>query len=154
MIDGDIFGWRWKDEKHHADSGPYRSYHCKSRIAVVEGGRLYDTYWHGRGDSSLLDPDRVVLTLKGNLNDLVEVPYYFAPFYRREDLVDMRHANNTNGKIYRKPEAVRDPQTMLELAAYERKEAESAIRAAQFRIEHVDQQIERINTGKIDEVTL
>jgi len=117
MREGDIYRWRWADPERDADCGPFRSYHCLSQLAVVRSGKLTDTYWPGTGNH-VLDPAKVTLTFIGNIADLVEIRAYDIPYYRREDIVDMRHANNSYGPIYLRKGAQKDADTMLARAAH------------------------------------
>lgn len=111
LREGNIYHWRWADPAKDSDCGPYRSYHCYSQMAVVTNGQLVDTYWHCSGGDSVLDPEAVTLTLLGNVNELVEIQRHDLPYYRHEDIVDMRHSNNLRGPIYRRREAKRDAAT-------------------------------------------
>ena len=89
LQEGDIYRWRWADQAKDADCGPYRSYHCCSKLAVVRNGKLVDTFWYG-SDNKILDPAEVDLTLLGNVANLIEIRSYDIPYYRHADIVDMR----------------------------------------------------------------
>lgn len=133
MTEGDIFRWRYKDEKPE-DLGAYRRYHCRSQIAVFENGALRDTYW-GSPYDGILDPDAVILNFQGNRHAMEKIPHGERVFYRSEDLVDMRHMNNSRAPIYVKLGARRDVATMKAYFEYEIVRATSDISLAQCRID-------------------
>jgi hypothetical protein len=150
MHEGDIYFWRYLDEDGRGGVGPYGCYHCWSQKAVFRDGRLFDTYW---GDSSkVVNPDVVELTLKGNLADLTEISHYQAEFYNPRDIVDMRHANNSRGPVYRRNGASRCVKTIRDHLDGKISEAQSEIRMAQSRLDHYANQAEKIARGEIDEV--
>jgi len=112
---GDIFHWSWREEHWPRPNDYTLSYWCKSRIAVVVDNELYDTYWGDRSHG-WLDPERVDLDFKGNMNDYHEAKFGEHLYYAHEDKIDMRHPNNTNGKILIRNGAERSKVTMLEYA--------------------------------------
>lgn len=152
--EGDIYRWRWRDEGRHADSGPYRSYHCKSRIAVVHGGQLYDTFWSGFSYEHRVDPEKVILTYEGNPAEMTQIQPYNVPYYRREDIVDLRHSNNSGAPVYLRAGATRNAEVMLAEIAYRRDRAEAEIRSHQHTIERLDEAKALTESGKLDEVWL
>lgn len=151
--EGDIYRWRWADPAKDADCAPYRSYHCYSQLAVVRNGCAVDTFWHG-GDNKALDPCEVELTLLGNVADLVEIRSYDVVYYRREDIVDMRHSNNSHGPIYRRKGAERDAETMLELIDYRIDTSKREIEYAKQRIEMLEKDRARVMAGDLKTVHL
>ncbi|WP_299830621.1 hypothetical protein [uncultured Roseobacter sp.] len=150
MRDGDIYKWRWKDDQRDADCGLFGSYHCKSQLAICEGGRLFDTFWDlSPTDNSFLRQSDVVLTLLGNKNELTELkdnPEY----YRPEDLVCMKHSNSSGAPTYLKPGAVRDAATMLNLAQEKQDDAQRAIESAKRDLLRLQEAMEKIRTGDLD----
>lgn len=151
--EGDIYHWRWNRPDEDIDYGSYGSYHCCSQMAVVRNGRLMDTYWHGF-DNKVLDPAKVTLAFLGNTADLVEIRPCEVAYYRREDIVDMRHSNNSHGPIYRRKRAERDAATMLELVEHRLECSRREIDFAQRRIEQLTKDAEKIRAGKLQEVYL
>ena len=149
MLEGDVYDWRWADDAKHADCGPYRSYHCFSRIAVVKDGLLCDTFWLPPGTK--LSPDAVVLTLLGNLNDMTEIRESDARYYHSKDIVDMRHSNNSRASVYLKSGAEKDRDTMLEYIRRERDQAESEACFAASKIERMDGLEEMVIAGNLDD---
>lgn len=149
MKDGDVYFWRWKDDGRHKDCGSYGSYHCWSRIAVVKNGILCDTYWF---DCKSRVPEDVVIKWQGNIHEMTEINKHEAEYYRPEDKVDMRHANNSGGPIYLKAEAERNSDIMRELAEYQVERSESEIRMAESRIEQLNEAIAEINAGRLDSI--
>lgn len=153
LREGDIYRWRWADPAKDADCGPYRSYHCYSKMAVVRDGRIVDTFWFGP-DNKALDPETVTLTLLGNVNDLREIRPCDVAYYRREDIVDMRHSNNSHGPIYLRKDAERDAKTMMEIIEHRIESSEREIKFATDRIERLRKDAELVRQGRIGEVYL
>lgn len=153
LTEGDIYRWRWADPKLDADSGPYRSYHCCSQLAVVRSGRLMDTFWFG-SDNKVLDPSAVTLEFLGNTADLVGIRPCDVAYYRSDDIVDMRHSNNSHGPIYRRKDAERDQATMLELIERRLQECHHDIQFAEQRIRQLSSDAEKVRSGRLKEVYL
>lgn len=153
LREGDIYRWQWNRPDKDIDFGNYGSYHCCSQLAVFRNGRLTDTFWYG-GDNKVLDPAKVKLTFLGNTADLDEIRSYDVAYYRREDIVDMRHSNNSSGPIYRRKGAQRDAATMLELIEHRLECSHREIEFAQRRIEQLTKDAEKVRAGKLNEVYL
>lgn len=154
MREGDIYSWRWRDDKRHEDCGPYRSYHCRSRIAVVEDGRLYDTYWSFSGNEPEIKQDDVVLTLLGNKNDMTEIPASKLHYYKKSDIIDMRHSNNSTGPIYLKSGAQIDAATIRSEIERRIADAESTIRMQQESVRHLQSMMQHVDNGDLLSVWL
>lgn len=154
LREGDIYRWRWADPKLDANNHGSGSYHCKSRIAVVEGGRLHDTYWSSGGSDRWLDPEKVTLTFWANTADLAEISSYNVVYYRREDVVDLRHANNSRGPVYLRNGAKRNANTMLEVIVDRLEKAHRDLEWAKRHIEQLMLDSEKVRAGKLDEVYL
>jgi hypothetical protein len=152
--EGSIYRWRWADEKRDADRGSYGSYHCCSMWAVVRNGLLVDTFWHGQGDNKVLDPEQVVLTFVAHPDDLVETKSYDIPYYRPDDIVDMRHSNNSSGPIYRRKDAKRDAATMLEYVERKAEDARYQMESAARTIQDMNEKAEKIRRGELVDVWL
>lgn len=148
--EGDIFRWRWKNDVRHADNAPYRSYHCRSQIAVVRNGKLFDTFWGSPSYEHIISPDDVLLERQGNPEEMTKIHPADSHYYRREDLVDMRHSNNSRAPVYVKAGASRDPEVMAALVDYEIERRHSAIRSAQWDLERLADAKESIAAGKLD----
>ena len=147
LREGDIYRWRWNDEER-------RSYHCKSQIAIVKGGKLLDTYWFGYDESNLLRPEAVTLTFWANVDDLLVIHSGMTSYYRPEDVVDLRHANNSSGPVYIRKGAKRDAATMLEVVSGRIKDSEREIVWHQRQLEEFAKFQGLIRAGKLDEVWL
>jgi len=144
LTEGDVFFWSWRDLE--------RSHHCYSRIAIVKDGRLIDTYWGDMSSDRAIDPEKADLEFKGNLATLEEINPWRARYYRREDVVDMRHANSDRAPVYVKPGAQRDPEVMRELGRYMIERAESEINMARYRIESIEKSLRCIDAGDLQSV--
>lgn len=154
LREGDIYRWRWADQKKDADCGPYRSYHCKSQIAIVQDGHLHDTYWFGGGSERWINPRDVTLTFWANTADLTEINKHSVIYYRREDVVDLRHSNNSHGPVYLRNGAERDQVTMLKVIENRLDEARREIEWAQRRIEQLTKEADKVRAGNLSEVYL
>lgn len=149
MNEGDIYFWRYADDVGRTTSDLY---HCKSRKAVVVGGRLIDTFWSSGSDGTVLDPSRVVLEFKGNKSDLRTIREWEVKYYDEGDVVDMRHSNSYRAEIYVKATARRSRDAMLAHIANMRQEQESIIRSAQYRLELLERSAGDVEAGKLDDV--
>ena len=143
--DGDIYFWKWKDLL-----GRFMPYHCWSQKAVVRDGVLHDTYWSPQ--SHRVSLDKVVLFFVANINDLTEIRAQEAPYYRSDDVVDMRHENDSGAKVYVKTGAKRDPAAMKKLASHEIEHRKYEISSANNRIEELNVAIAAIDAGQLDDV--
>jgi hypothetical protein len=151
MREGDIYNWRWADSEKHADSANFRNYHCKSCIAEFDGKALTDTFWGSRTDGSWLNPEDVDLTLLGNKNDMTVLTDR-PEFYRPEDLVSMKHSNNSGAPIYLKAEAKRNAEVMRDLLRRKQEEKRYAIRSATQDLERLAVAERDIENGLIDKL--
>jgi hypothetical protein len=148
LEEGQTYRWWWKEEP----TGQW-TYWCKSNLAIVKNGRLYDTYWSSPSNEHELNPSKVNLTL---LCDSTWTPIqpYHKPYYKAEDVVDTRHANNSSAPVWLRPGAVKDPASIL--AEIERREADanSDIRMANWRLDELRKERDKLEAGSIDEVRL
>jgi hypothetical protein len=151
MREGDIYSWRWADSDKHADSAAFRNYRCKSCIAEYDGKSLTDTFWTSRTDGSWLNPDDVALTLLGNKNDMTVLADR-PEFYRREDLVSMKHSNNSGAPIYLKAGAKRNADVMRGLLHRKQEEKRYAIRSATQDLERLALAERDVENGLIDKL--
>ena len=150
LRDGDIYFWRWTPEVEER-RGQY-AYHCKSRKAVADNGRLIDTYW-GRGNTEYaLDFGDIDAVFQGNETDLRRIDRWTIDYYDPEDIVDLAHPNNSGAPVYIKPDATRSAARILEHLNYRREQAEYQIRSAQRNIELIAENIARVEAGDLDRV--
>ena len=153
LKDGQIYRWRWADDKRDSDCGPYGSYHCRSRIAIVQGGWLIDTFWHGTSSDGALNRDDVLIELIAD-QSWPTIKKWSLPYYDSSDVIDTRHANDGNAPIYLKPGATRSKQAIIESIDYRVQQAEQSIRSAQFELERLAQKRALAEEGKLDEIVL
>jgi hypothetical protein len=153
LTDGQIYRWRWADEKRDADCAPYRSYHCKSQIAVVKNGRLVDTFWFGGGDNSTLNPFEVVLTPFAD-EAWPKISEYQVRYYGREDVADTRHSNNSHAPIYLRPGAVRSADRIAEEIEWLERTALQEIRSAENSLEWIRGEKAKLESGDLEGVSL
>lgn len=153
LKDGQIYRWRWADDKRDADCGQYGSYHCRSRIAIVHGGKLIDTYWSGMISDGRLNKDDVLVELIAD-KSWQKIKKWDLPYYDSSDVIDTRHANDGNAPIYLKPGATRSKQAIIESIDYRVQQAEQNIRSAQFELERLAQKRVLAEEGRLDEIAL
>lgn len=148
--EGDIFHWRWTDAEYASRQKQCGStvYWCRSQIAVFEDGRLRDTYWYSGSENGGLDLGRIILTFKGNANEMKTIPVWEKVFYRPEDVVDMNHPNTSNAPVYVK--AGRDAETMTAFFAHEVERYESDLRSVEQNIAEYRAAIETVARGDLD----
>ena len=140
MKEGDIFFWRYKDETS-------RSYHCKSRIAIVTDGKLCDTFWGHSGDRRIVDPNEVDLEYKANMAELTPRSPSVMYRYADEDIVDLRHSNG--GTFYVKTGAQASCDKILAHIKEQREEYESQIRVAKWKLEQLDSAQREVEAGNL-----
>lgn len=150
VSDGDIFRWRYKDEKP-SDLGPYKRYHCKSQICVAKNGMLRDTYWHTGGSDEAwtyeVAQETLCLEYIGNFSDLQKTDEGKAEFYDDADCVNLNHPNSSRGNFYLRNGAARSRVKMLEVATYKKGRAESDARFASQEAARLGSAIEAIEAG-------
>lgn len=153
LKDGQMYRWHWADTARHADSGPYRSYHCKSQIAVVKDGMLIDTFWSDMSSERAVDPDLVELSFLCETS-WPTISMWKLPYYDPADIADTRHSNNSRAPIYLRPGATYSASRLLEEVAYREENARSDIASAERLLERLSRTRLLIETGKLDEVAL
>lgn len=157
--DGDIFRWRYKNEKpeHRREWGRY---HCRSQIAVAKDGWLADTFWGSRSDGTAMwpcDEAREILVLEklGNLSEVEKRPEYEAMYYDDADIVDINHSNSSRGNFYVRKGADRSRHKMIQIAAEKAAAAERERDSALSKIERYKQALADLAAGKpLEEVYL
>lgn len=152
MKEGDIYRWKWADPERD-ENGFFGDYHCKSQIAIFEGGVLRDTFWSSCSDGHL-DRKEVVLTFLCNKHDMEEIPKCKIPYYDEEDIVDTRHSNNSNAPIYLRKGANRSAKSMLLFCEQKIHENEAIVNGAISTINHLREVKAEIEGGELDEIIL
>lgn len=120
LTEGDVYRWYYRDPKTNA--GAWGDYHCCSRIAIVNRGRLRDTYWQiGESFSdgrsfSIEDLPKLELERLANLSELLPAKEYESDYYDDADIVNLNHSNSTRGNFYLRRGARRSREKMLEVA--------------------------------------
>lgn len=153
MNEGDIYSWCYKDENRLRDNHPLMAnlYHCKSQIAVYRGGALRDTFWSDtNGDP--LSIDDVHLEFLGNANEMRVVSEFAFNRYKRSDIVDTRHPNNSSAAIYLKPGAKMSADVMREYAQHAIDQHQVAILSSQRSIARMEENLQSIDRGELDQV--
>lgn len=154
LVDGQVYRWRWADPAKDADSAPYRSYHCKSQIAVVKNGMLIDTFWSfGGTDNSVLRPEDVVLTLVADESWPLLSPYEVR-YYDATDYADTRHSNNSHAPIYKRPGAERSREAIAQEIAYLEEVVHRQIRSAEHSQRWLDAEKAKLLNGDLADISL
>lgn len=146
--EGDIFRWRYKDEKP-SDLGGYRRYHCKSQMAIFTRGTLHDTFWGSTSWEDRVDFEKADLVFLGNMNEMQKISPWERVFYRDEDIVDMNHSNNSGAPVYVKVGASRDAETMKAYFEYKIERTKSEIDSAHRRINECEEALGVIASGDL-----
>lgn len=152
LREGDIFRWRWADPARD-QPGDWGPYHCYSRIARVRNGRLFDTYWQASGETEI-DPAKVTLEFVANAADLIDLRSGDIPYYRREDVVDLRHANSMRDNVFLRKGAKRDADAMMARLEELREQSNREIRFANERLEQLLRDEMRIAAGETEGIWL
>ena len=148
MKDGDIFRWRYKQhviDKNQDSINSGTLYWCCSQIAVYKNGKLRDTYWSSGCDGRRWEADQAKQDLNleflANGEDLEETihPQYYDP----EDVVDIRHANQSRNGLYIRKGAKRSKKIMTALI-------KSKIGRKTSDIEWAKRQVEQLKEKLVD----
>ena len=150
MKDGDIFSWEWKPELGRNNRASFANYHCKSQIAVCRDGVLSDTFWGYASEA--LDESKIDLTFLGNIHEMTQIPENQEPLYRPEDLIIMRHRNNSGAPTYLKAGSVKSADRMREQAQYRLNVAECDKRHAEWSVQRWQEALSAIERGDLDSV--
>lgn len=150
LVDGQTYRWAWKDTSGWGQSDPYW---CKSRLAVVKNGKLYDTFWSSPSYEHTVDPAKVDLTLLCD-DTWTVIPNGKQQYYDPEDVVDTRHSNHSGAPIYLRPGAQKSKAAILETLAAREEEANRKIRSAEWDKERVNEARKLLAEGRLDEVWL
>lgn len=146
--EGDIFRWRYRDEKLNGD---YLSYWAKSCIAIAKDGRLLDTYWGGVSDSTNWGYGEALRCLKldriGNFTELENRPEHLAEYYDEADYVNLNHANSPKGNFYIRKGAKRSAEKMREMLEYKIEKERADIRSAERTIVWLTNQLNALKAG-------
>ena len=145
--DNDVYHWKYKNPEK------FCPYHCKSQIAIVRNGKLYDTFWHDFSNG-LLNRKEVTLKFQGNIDEMTEISRYDKKYYRWQDVVDLAHSNNSGAKVYIKPNVKRDKKTIIELIEYQKGRYEFDIRWANQQLKALEEEMKKVEKGNLDDVYL
>lgn len=153
LKDGQIYRWQWRDPVRDADRGPYRSYHCKSTIAVVKNGLLIDTFWCDMSPDNAVRLEDVALTYLCD-QSWPTISQWQIPYYASDDVVDTRHSNHSGAPIYLRPGAKRNADRIRQEIEYREERERSAIRSAENGLRWLAEARALLDAGKLDEVQL
>lgn len=162
----DVFHATWKDRS--------KSNHCFEGLLVAkevdfenESKKeiwLFDTYWGiGRTDNKYFKSSEVesILDLRYYCNlddyDLSVNVRRAEQYYKEEDFILLhdQHACSDSCKyIYLKKGATKSPEVIMESILKKIENYRSEIRSAENNINRLNETIEKVNSGKLDEVYL
>ena len=155
LRNGDILRWVWIDVPK---TDPYW---CKSRVAIVNDGNLYDTFWIHHGSKFIqggwgpdfhgarsLPIEQVEMTVIGNIHDMDEIPRGDERYYDPADVVDLRHSNNTNAPLYIKKGAKRSAEKIAERIREKMAEAERTRLSAERDINELREKLAYVESGE------
>lgn len=135
MKDGDVFRWSYKDPKPDWSNV---SYWAKSRIGIVKGDFIFDTYWGSSGGNAVWDfkeaNSLLNLDFLANMADLEKVDEHRLIYYADADVVNLNHANSSKGNAYIRKGAKRSPEKMLEVVRHNIERANSRIKSLEHDI--------------------
>lgn len=128
---GDHFHWEYNDSVVVEQY----SYWCKSQICVWDGHFFRDLFWDmGNGSQSyVLQPENVLLSFMGNLNDYEECNEYQVKYYDDSDILNRSHSNhskNWGNCFFIKKGAKRSRKKIEEHLMYKLEEADYKIKSA------------------------
>lgn len=140
--DGDIYRWSWNEHEYEQRKNLANLYWCESRIGVVNGEYLVDTFWSGGSQSRHFHKDTVISKLNvefiGNKGDFSPCRKEDRAMYDDKDFLDLSHANNS-GEYYLKKGAVKSKEKMIKVvkrnALYLKRKIESAQRDLEIHLE-------------------
>lgn len=149
MRTGDIFFWRYtKNELESLGNGRNggTTYWCCSQIAVYDGERLVDTYWHGGGGNVVFKPEdvekKIILVPVANYDELEVSSHIAYRYYSKLDVVDLRHANNSSDRnVFIRRGAEKNLEAMKKYLEQEVAESE---RKAKFEAGHLERLKEKL----------
>lgn len=141
--ENDIYRWTWKEGRKPIIG-------CYAHLAVFFDGALRDTYWHDWKTQSFIELERVELTLLGNIDDYRVIQRWDALYYDPADIINMSHANNSNGTIYLKLTAGKSQAWMLARAEENESQARRDKDRAERDITEWAEKVSRIKAGDLE----
>lgn len=149
MNNGDIFRWsynkKWLEIKKDGNNNG-TTYWAVSRIAIVDGDYLIDTYSSSMNQSftkEMID-ERLELVFIANMNDIEEACKSDRAYYMDADCIDISHANSWGMNFYLKKGAKKSLSKM-----------EKVIKRKKYKIEHsIEYQLQEIKRLESDLLTL
>jgi len=129
----DIVFWSYSENKLESLKG-YSPYHCRSQIAVFDGKKFVDTFWHYGSDNFCFGQEKIgsdiIVEYVGNFADIEKQHFRIdclRQYYDPKDIVNLNHSNNTGGNLYLRKGAKRCLKTMKEFLSGKIESAEREI---------------------------
>lgn len=155
----DIVFWSYSEAKLLSLKG-YSPYHCRSQIAVFNGERFVDTFWHG-GENFSFGPEKIgsdiVVEYVGNFADLDKQNHYcqfedLDKYYNRVDIVDLNHSNSSRGNLYLRKGAKRSLAKIKESLEYKIKRAQENIDHQNWVLDQDKEKLLNLDEKTIDSI--
>ncbi|MEG2307213.1 MAG: hypothetical protein RSB94_07730 [Erysipelotrichaceae bacterium] len=140
---GDVYKWSWNEVEYNRRKDLANLYWCESRIGIVDGECLVDTFWSGGSNSRCFDKNDVLTKLDvqylGNLNDYQPCRKEMQAMYDDKDFLDLSHSNNgISGAYYLRKDATKSKEKMVKIvkrnALLLQYKVESAKRALEWEL--------------------
>lgn len=163
---GDIVRWGYTPEelkrKNHGNNNG-TTYWCCSRIAIFDGSLFVDTYWSSDDSTnkafSVEDIGKTHEITKhvGNFDELDKQSDYakiehFENYYKREDIVDISHPNNSRGNLYLRRGAKKDIGVIRDFLQYQKQNIEENLKHGAIKLKNIESTIENLSEDNLDKV--
>jgi hypothetical protein len=154
--EGDYFKWTYKQHIVDKNSDSVMAgtlYWCCSGILRVVRGSLIDIFW---GDNGCQDSkrwsfkeatDNLDLVFMANDKDIIKCQS--PEYYSTEDIVDLRHLNNSSrDRVYMRAGAKRSLDVMISLAEHKISASEREISSAKNRLDRAKETLSKLINGE------
>ena len=154
----DVYSFRYDEVEVKKMFAPY---HCFDGMLVVKERKgklmLEDTYW-GYGDNRTFTPEEALqkgtLTFKYNLDEVEEIKKYELCYYADEDLFNLSHQHGCYSKYAKRKGAQRNKEKMLAVLTQRIADEKSKIKWSQRNLVSLNEKLQKIEAGDVQEVWL
>lgn len=153
----DIVFWSYSEAKLLSLKG-YSPYHCRSQIAIFNGEKFVDTFWHG-GENFSFGPEKIgsdiVIEYVGNFADLDKQNSRLEclrRYYDSKDIVNLNHSNNTSGNLYLRKGAERCLETMKKFLSGKIQSRERELEYSKQSLESDKKSLQNLTQETIDSI--
>ena len=132
---------------------------------LIIDNKLYDTFWvrhrsnlmYGKTISididdncTRLNPSNINYSLLGNIYEMNEIFEDDKKYFDDNDILDLRHSNNSNAPIYVKKDAKRSKKKMLEILKYKISSKNSEIHSLSNQIKDLLKVLDEVDHGNLE----